>query len=480
MKSDDENYFSELYDDFRNSALRGNYSDFSRDELLEVIDFADDNLDAATQLTALSVALTRYPLDREVRERMACFLYYHDENSAAMDMVRRLPSSSFIGKLLTIVIDFQVSDKDPRQELDKLIAMTGKDSLGDEETIRLVEFVRHMNVLDWLSERYEAVMASCEYKDTFMMEVSTQASEAGDTQLAIRALEGMSAVSPFDEQVWTRLAEMYISLPDGEAQAINALNYALAINPSGVENRLRLIGLRMASGEDVNGLMPLIEELRAENPDDVKVSLHYAVMLHSVGRVKEADKVLGQAMEKYPDEVEVYRMYVSVFAGDIPESRLSGYYNRFLKLEGSAAAFDVFVDYFLRADYRVAAIFASILLPDKSSQSVDYGDRMLEALYRAGRYDDVVKYGDMYLENEITHQRRMEILYFKAMALRRSNHSEQLETLLGQIAKEAGEGDTTPCSRLEMRGLLHAVACLRRSMSADDVSDGEWDICPNA
>lgn len=477
MKSDDENYFNELYEDFKESALKGDYSDFSRDELLEVIDFADDNLDAATQLTALSVALTRYPRDREVKERMACFLYYHDENSAAMEMVRRLPTTSFIGRLLTIVINFQMSNNDPRQELDRLIAMTNKDSLGDEETIRLVEFVRHMGQLDWLDERYDAVMASCEYKDTFMMEVSTQACEAGATDLAIRALEGLSAASPFDEQVWTRLAEMYISRPDGGPQAINALNYALAINPSGIDNRLKLIGLRMASGEDVNELLPLIKALRAENPEDLKVTLHYAIMLHAAGGVEEADEALAKALEKYPDEVELYRMYVSVFADDISESRLADYYTRFMDIEGRDAALDLFDEYFIRGDFRVAAMFAMILMTDKSSVSDEYGARMIEALYRAGHYDDVVRLIDRYLDGDIPLGCRMEVLYFKAMALRRSNRDEELEAVLVKIAEESVTGGITPGLRLEICGIMQKTAMLSRAMSGEDIPDSAWDIC---
>lgn len=276
MSETNDDRRNELCSRFRASLQNGSTGSeyFDEDDLVEVFDFAGDLNDDYLRFEALLCGARYYPDSVPLKERRA-LLYggiseevsqkYLQDNASqhgALWDIARMRNASPMGS-------------DAIDALDRLLA--DYNEFDDEEVIQLVDLASSVGQTDWLLDRLEALRAHVTYMPTLLFEIAVMLEMEGRYNEAIKLLDELTDLEPYNDQYWFMLAQEY-DLDGNPAGALQALDLALAILPEDKAMRFyhaRLLS-RNESGRDE--AIASLERLAADFPEDQDISRFLAAL----------------------------------------------------------------------------------------------------------------------------------------------------------------------------------------------------------
>lgn len=276
MSQDYEDRRNELCSRFRRSLTAGADSTqyFDEDDLVEIFDYAGDLNDDYLRFEALLCGARYYPDSVALRERRALlYANYSDEVSSkflsdnaarhgALWDIARLRSSSPMGD-------------DAVKALDGLLNAYAE--FDDEEVIQLVDLASNLGQTDWLLDRLDALRAHVTYMPTLLFEIAVMLEMDTRYEEAIRLLEELTELEPYNEQYWFMLAQEY-DFNNNIEGALQALDLALAILPD--DKNMRFYHARLLARDGINNSQS-IDELRklvSDFPDDISINRFLAAL----------------------------------------------------------------------------------------------------------------------------------------------------------------------------------------------------------
>lgn len=475
---DDDNYIDDLYKSFVEAIeSHDSLDEFSRDELIEIYDHASDIQDGFIRLKVLNEALSQYPGDQELLERQAYLHYDLGDITAARQALDAIPGESFLKSLLAIALGSN-SKAVTIPALDNLLSAQQKDALDDEEVIRLVDIAHQLDLMEWLSDRYATIKQCAAYPDTVMNEISKTADETGHKDLAIKVLEDFTSEYPFNVEAWLCLSDLYLEHLQDPVQADQAIGYALAIDPSRYDTRIRQLGVKCHLDENPSEALELANSMLEDFPDNEAVILQKSLILLTSGREDEARATLMAAMERNPESSQIANAIIAIAkTTELPENVRS-----LVAREVATDAVYVWLTYF-RDHYDnertiPAAIIASLLIENGVFDRINYEKliRLLEAEYRAGQFADVLRHIGLAAQSFPNLYSYPEMILLHALVLKRQGEIENLERLL-EFCKGAPalqpNGDLQ--DRIKMVGIVYYLLQLRLSLTNPDVPESSYD-----
>lgn len=276
MSDNNDDRRNELCERFRQSLKNGGAGSeyFDEDELIEVFDYAGDLNDDYLRFEALLCGARFYPDSVPLSERRALLYYsigedvsqkYLQDNATrngALWDIARLRSASPMGA-------------DAVKALDRLLADYSE--FDDEEVIQLVDLASTVGQTDWLLNRLDALRAHVTYLPTLLFEIAVMLEMERRYSDAIKLLEELTDLEPYNEQYWFMLAQEY-DLDGNPAGALQALDLALAILPD--DKAMRFYHARLLSRDEAGraDAIASLERLAADFPDDQEICRFLAAL----------------------------------------------------------------------------------------------------------------------------------------------------------------------------------------------------------
>lgn len=265
----------ELCSRFR-ATLSDNGSDryFDEDELIEIFDYAGDLNDDYIRFEVLLCGARLYPDSIPLRERRALLYsafgedlsekYLEDNNSqqSALWDIARLRNSNPAGAEAVRQLELLLSHYD---------------EFDDEEVIQLVDLASSLGQTDWLTDRLDALRAHVTYLPTLLFEIAVVLEMNGRYDEAIKLLEELTNIEPYNEQYWFMLAQEY-DLAGNVDGSLSALDLALAILPD--DKAMRFYQARILARDEhtTDRAVDILVKLADEFPEDIDICHFLATM----------------------------------------------------------------------------------------------------------------------------------------------------------------------------------------------------------
>lgn len=267
----------ELCNRFRQSLASPDNSShyFDEDELIEIFDYAGDLNDDYLRWEALLCGARYYPDSTALRQRRALIYYTFGDDLTTKYLQ---DNSAQHGVLWDISRTRAANPRGPQAEeaLDRILA--DYDEFDDEEVIQLVDLATSINQTDWLLTRIDSLRKHVTYLPTLLYEIAVMLELEKRYSEAIKLLEELTDLEPYNEQYWFMLAQEH-DLNDNVAGALQALDLALAILPG--DKAMRFYHSRLLAREDKTRVQAIkdLEKLAQENPEDVDISRFLAALI---------------------------------------------------------------------------------------------------------------------------------------------------------------------------------------------------------
>ncbi len=267
----------ELCSRFRQSLASPNDSShyFDEDELIEIFDYAGDLNDDYLRWEAMLCAARYYPDSAAMKQRRALLYYTFGD-----DLISKYLSdnSAQHGVLWDISRARAANQRGAKAEaaLDRILA--DYDEFDDEEVIQLVDLATSLNQTNWLLSRLDSLRNHVTYLPTLLYEIAVMLELEKRYSEAIKLLEELTDLEPYNEQYWFMLAQEH-DLNDNVNGALQALDLALAILPE--DKAMRFYHARLLAREDNTRKQAIkaLEKLAKEYPEDVDISRFLAALI---------------------------------------------------------------------------------------------------------------------------------------------------------------------------------------------------------
>lgn len=468
----EDDYIQQLYEQFLADVKGGlSLAHYERDDLLEIYDYACDVYDDYGRLNALMLGARDYPNDRELRERKAYYLYDVGDTKGALAVLEEIKAPSFLKELLKLRAG-EPDAEEAATQLSILLSSQRKGALNDEEVIKLIETASDLKLYDWLEAQYDTIKQCAEFPDTVMYEISDVAEQSERYSFAIRALEDLTADQPLNEEYWLLLAELYADNCDNPDKALEAVDYALAINPRSREGLM--IKARMLLEADLGNqeAYRILDSLMAEDAEDVRPLVIKAVALNQSGSREEAVGELKYHMNSHADSLmtlqhllsiaddaslyTLVRDYASAHPDFIDGQTLLERISTFLSAGKCGAA----------ASLLYGAFLAGVGVPSPAI------DLMVELLYRAKAYPSVIEAYERFAGLPEAEPSRSSALMY-ALALYRTDAVGRAAEVVDKVMAEGASPESGMLShRLMDVGVSYFMLQLREAvegrLSVDD------------
>lgn len=373
-----------LYRNFKESLTGGTTPPvYDENDLLDIFDYANDVYDEYVQLEVVILAARLYPESEEFAQRKAFYMYGSlsmTEGAAVMASVHRDESA------LWTVLDLMVkhpSDEECRKVM-KHIAERYPE-FDDETAIQIVDACSDLGIFDWLVENRELLKNKCSYPETFLYEMAMEADSRGDYALAASLMEELTEREPFNASFWHMLAQLQVRL-DNYSDAINSIEYAVAIDPDSVSYILTKAQILYDMKIDMPKARELVTAIADKNPDD-RMALHTLVaMLVFDGDISIAVSRLKQHLASHPDDKEAVEHLLMIGSDADNAEVLDNLYKVSFSTEEEWDAWAK--SFYARNQYMQCALIVMTLL--RNSGHVPEWSQMLEGFYRNRDYAVIV------------------------------------------------------------------------------------------
>lgn len=304
----------DLYEKFKREIINSGEVDyFDEDVLVEIFDYAGDIGDDFMRLEVLLCGARLYPDSEALRVRRGYYYYTLGYEDGAGAMVASSNSNQLLSKILKVRVENPAGDNAAAalsQILDELT------DIDDEGAIQLVDLASSLDCYMWLKNNYDKILSLCSYKPTFIYETAIVAELNYDYDYAALKLEELTMLEPFNETYWKMLAQIKVYCDDDDA-ALNALEYALAINKDSVSALILKAQLIYQQGEsskkEALAILNKVGELDAHNVVACKLR---ALILLNQQEYNEAWNLLVALFEEQPEDREILDYLLMINKGE--------------------------------------------------------------------------------------------------------------------------------------------------------------------
>lgn len=407
---------NELLKRFVEFAKRRNTDEFfEENDLVDIFDYATDINDDFVKLEVIQYAAAFYPTSTPLIERKAFMYLDLGLTEAAGDMARLLPADSVMRKLIELRTgDF--SQEERLQKLNEIVESTPE--FEDEWLIRLSETAQELMLTEWLFENKDKLCAKTSYPQTLIYDLVNIDHESFNYPRAQVLAEELTTLEPFSSDFWEILAREYAA-NDEHDKALNAVEYALAINPdSPFALRLKAEALQGLNRPTFEAIKPL-DRILEQNPDDLEACLMKARILNQNGRKLEALNTLENYRRQHPDTPQVVYEMVEISEGAVNPDILKPVISEYPDNS------DGCINYaqILAAEQKYSAA-ATLYLAKSKTTDQPINDVLMEALYRSDRFDAAITYFDDVLY-WILSVSPSDVLYYVASRVRTAKIDEE-------------------------------------------------------
>lgn len=308
---EEEDQLFEQYEEFRRRMLDGRLESYYDEEtLIEVFDTAGDQNDDATRMAVLSLAARLHPSSEDLNARRAFYFYLMGDTPSAIEIIQRPHGEHILWDILDLTLNPQKISPETGSDITRLLQKYKP--LDDEEAIRIVDFAALTGQLPWLIEHASEVEKSLDYPSTLYYEIASKASETHDNDTILQATEKLTALEPFTDYFWI-MQSRALAEKEKVDEALQSLDYALAINPGNPEARLLRAQLVMLANDQANDeIRTDLEALYREYPDNTSVARTLAVIYETMGNEDKARELYINVIRTQPDVSDILPLLLHI------------------------------------------------------------------------------------------------------------------------------------------------------------------------
>lgn len=446
---DDSAYYEDLYLQFRNY-LEGDKSlNFSEDDLADIFDYAGDNADDYVQTEALLLGRVLFPKSRRLAERKA-LLYFDSGNfEGALNVAAGLPQTSLIGALLKLK-NLPVDSEEFLRRRNAVLAMRRPGRMDDEESIRFVRIFSDMGQFDWMLENIEAIKKLAEYPTTIEYELAIELAESGKYEQARELAQVLTEAEPFNINFWGFLANLCSDYLGDYDMALQAIDYALAIDPTSRKELLLKTQTLMRKGASFEEVDVALQKLLRNNPHDYDLALYQASLLNEFGRNREAFDVLKSCVGIADHNIKEYMILsIECNGGKLPDWLDL---ERFVPMLEVSELNELTKYLYIHDSFDAAADVMTAYFGPAETMNVSDLALYLEVLFRMGRYKEVVSLFEKRYPDPLDSLDVPSLITLYVFARRKLGDNQNLASLIERTLKSEAFAPAMP--NLESR-MLH-------------------------
>ncbi len=391
---DEKDERQELTDRFRHEIRAGHdKAFFTEGELVEIYDFANDNEDEYIMLEVLYHAAGHYPYSEALTVRRAFHAYYAGtDGNIVVRMLRHVPPENILANILTIRVK-EPTGAEAIEDLDRILAPVEK--FEDEEIIQLVDLAADLGCYDWLTANHQTILGKLTYVPTYLYELGEVFYENGDFDAAIKYLEELTNIDPFNPSFWNRLTDAAGMKGDFE-KALQSVEFSLAIKPDNNAARYLKAQALFALKRDPEEIVRLIDDASIEDAMEIGNTRPLQLLASTYSwLLKQNDKALElllKANDRYPADRDILNALMQLQIDDIPQ-RLDRF--RDLHPEAEGDAWIKWSRDLAQPDANYGPIMVAHVLESYFRHHLtDVGaEQMFLMLYLTRQFDKVIEYG---------------------------------------------------------------------------------------
>lgn len=391
---DDRDERQELTDRFRHEIRDGHdRAFFTEGELVEIYDYANDNDDDYIMSEVLFHAASQYPHSEALTVRRAYNCYYAGmDGTVVLNILKNVDPENILAKILSV----RIKESPGPQAVDKLDSILASvSSFEDEEIIQLVDLAADLSCYEWLIDNHQVILQKLTYVPTYLYELGEVFYEKGDFDNAIRYLEELTNIDPFNPSFWNRLTDAAGMKGDFE-KALQCIEFSLAVNPDSQTSRYLKAQALFALKRDPEEIVKLIGEdainESLENGNTRPVQLLASTYSWLLKQNDKALKLLLTANDKFPGDRDIINALMQLQIEDIaPRLEL-------FRQHHPEAAGDAWVKWsqeLLRPDANYSPTMISQVLETyfRHHLTEEGAEHMFLMLYLTRQFDKVIDYG---------------------------------------------------------------------------------------
>jgi len=308
-----------LYEDVLSTLLKGDSTSiYDLGSLVEVYDYAYDLSDEFVTSEIMSVVLSRSSKYVPMLERKAIRLLQLSETDAAKAVASRLPVHSFVRKLVYAQITWDAENW--RDSYLHLFKNVKESSISDFGALCLIDLALGVDDLNHLVMQLSEILKLLQYPTDFMADLSYTLQENRLYEQTVTVLQELTTVEPFAAEHWLKLADIYCNYLENTDEALNALEYALAIEPESANAKLLYGNILLKNNKDVDGVIKIADSL-INNREYRQEALYLkAGALMQIDNKVEALKVLEKYLEDCHNPLDIFILIFSLEVGPLSES----------------------------------------------------------------------------------------------------------------------------------------------------------------
>lgn len=478
MQLGPDNEMRRLYERFvRSVADQSDLSIYSEDDLVDIYDYTRSIPDDYAAMEVLIAGSRMYPTSEDLAKRKVLFFHDFEQDRAVAESASHLPSDSLVRAISQFKSSPPMSKGEAKERLLKAITKMPKHSIDDGDVYFIIETLDDFGFLDMVSDASAVIREYCAYPTTLDQELYKIYSDKGNAKRAIAHCQALTESEPFEANWWELLANAYTNLKDDKEAALEAIEYALALDPESRDGRL--LKATLVAADNPEQSKELCKAVLRKAPDYRPALFLYAYLQFITNNGDEAKDLLRRYAIAEDESIDknFFEMLFENVDGAMPEDfldMLRGYVNQ-LELP------DVYLWALQLSDSGQISGAATVL--EAARRTVDFMAstpmvRLLaEAYYRTGRYADVVELAESMPETDAAEDLLLTLYY--ALSRRKIGQADGLQELLeARLVKSTlvvMEGLSVSERNMMLRGVRHHLVSLLKSLMGEDIPEQAFD-----
>lgn len=375
-----------LYREFKDALIKGeDISHYTVDDFLDLFDYSHGQADEYVAQESLTRGLKSFPGDEGLVRRQVFF--YHDMGHD--DIADRIADSLPDHSLVKVFSRSRLNIGGLADNIPDLLSGIRPESLEDGELLYIADVVTAGGYV-WILRKYADVLSGlCQYPSTVYHELFRLSLESGNTESAQEYAEKLTSIEPFNAGYWFDIAQFYLERLGKPEAAIDAIEYALAINPESH----KALNLKTRILACQNPLLAADFMSSADVPKDEDSLLTKAIVYF---RLNVPDVAYGFVEEaiyaSFNSRKEIFDLLFENISGELPArfvDPLVTYVASSVPLDVMAWIGDLCSNCRYGGAVAVYDAAASVGMIDRSDSMVRI--TYCEALFRLGLYDKIIR-----------------------------------------------------------------------------------------